>query len=361
MDGGRELLSLGVRLLDLVRTGAKTTTYKPATLLAMIDVLAGRAGADGGVPDEIPLRDLGERVLALYWPQVRAYAGLDREAFVLRQIRDRSKGSVILEAVRGLHDAAASIGVRDPDRAALALPREYEAAVTRVTGNLARYPLRLLQVPARKGPDGGYDRLLYDDGVFGGTPPEVLLLHAGIGGRLVALSALLVPALQAEWTLQVADMNALPSEDLRRHLFGRERQDLTPLRELLRGLQDRTCLYCRRALRTGGHVDHVVPWSLHPQDALENLVLAHDACNLGKSAHLLDREPLAAWAARDLGALAEAAATVGWRSRPAVVFSTARAAYAHAAAAQVWSADRGVRPLEPGEARESFLPLLQVA
>ena len=150
-------------------------------------------------------------------------------------------------------------------------------------------------------------------------------------------------------------------EDLRTHLFGRERQDLTPLRELLRGLQDSRCLYCPAPLLTGGQVDHVVPWSLHPQDALENLVLAHDACNLSKSAHLLDAEPLAAWAARDLRELAAVAADAGWRSLPEAVFSTARAAYVHGAAARVWSRADGVRDLEPGEVEARFLPLLQVA
>jgi len=75
----------------------------------MIEVLASRADAGGGVPDEVPLRDLGERVVALYWPQVRAYDGLDRTAFVLRQISDRTKGSVILAAVQRLYEDAARI------------------------------------------------------------------------------------------------------------------------------------------------------------------------------------------------------------------------------------------------------------
>ena len=215
-------------------------------------------------------------------------------------------------------------------------------------------------MPARKGPDGAYDRLLYDDSVFGGAPPPVLRLHGGLGEQLVALSALLVPALQAEWTLQVASLNDLPSEDLRSHLFGRERQDLTPLRELLRGLQDRTCLYCLRPLPAGGHVDHVVPWSLHPQDALENLVLAHDACNLSKGAYLLDAEPLQAWASRDLAQLAAAASAAGWRSRPQAVFSLARSAYVHSTGTQLWSG-RGLRTPEPGEVQERFLPLLQAS
>ena len=74
-DPGNALVRLGVQLLDLARHGTRTTTYKPATLLAMVDVLAARADAQGKVPDTVPLRAVAERVIALYWPQVRDYAG----------------------------------------------------------------------------------------------------------------------------------------------------------------------------------------------------------------------------------------------------------------------------------------------
>jgi hypothetical protein len=36
-----DLIALGARLLDLVQTSSKTTTYKAATLLAMINVTGG--------------------------------------------------------------------------------------------------------------------------------------------------------------------------------------------------------------------------------------------------------------------------------------------------------------------------------
>ncbi len=362
MDAGQELVSLGVRLLDLVRTGARTTTYKPATLLALIDVLAARADAHGQVPDEVPLRDLGERVVALYWPQVREYDGLDRKGVVLRQISDRHKGSVILRAVRELYVEARQQGVRSPGRAAVLLPHGYAATVTTVTANLARYPLERLQRPGgyREGQD--YERLLYDDRAFGTTAPRTatLRLHKGVGERLVALSALLRPVLQSEWSQQVAALNELPTDRLAAHLFGRERADLGPARDLLRGLQGDRCLYCDGRLAVGGQVDHVVPWSLHPQDAIENLAVVHDRCNGAKSALLLDVEPLRAWASRDLAALAAAAVPIGWRSAPGPVFSLARSAYVHGSRSLLWSPG-GTRLPEPGEIEERVLPLLRVA
>jgi 5-methylcytosine-specific restriction endonuclease McrA len=31
------------------------------------------------------------------------------------------------------------------------------------------------------------------------------------------------------------------------------------------------------------HVDHFIPWSRYPNDAIENLVVAHERCNGRKS------------------------------------------------------------------------------
>lgn len=362
VDPGQQLVDLGVQLLDLVRNGSRTTTYKPATLLALVDVLAVHADQQGRVPDAVSLEALGERVVALYWPQVREYDGLDRTGVVLRQISDRQKGSVILREVRELYELARGRGIRSPTQAALHLPDEHRSTVRRVTQNLARYPLARLQRPGGWREGQPYERLLYDDSVFGSERPRtsVLRLHAGVGERLLALSALLTPVLQSEWTQQVASLNALPSEDLRAHLFGRERSDLGGVREALRELQQGRCLYCAGALRGGGQVDHVVPWSLHPQDAIENLVLAHDRCNGSKSAYLLDLEPLSAWAERDLPELAATAAALGWVSAPGAVFSTARSAYAHSSAARLWS-PAGTRLADPDELQAAFLPLLQAA
>lgn len=356
-DEGRELVTLGVRLLDLVRGGARTTTYKPATLLALVEVLAAHADAQGNVPDRVDVRELAERVLALYWPQVHDFPG---PRPYLKQSNDPSKGAVILDAVRELYEAARAQGLRSPWRTSVLLPREYDRAVRRVAANLCRYPLTRLQRPAgfREGQD--YERLLYDDSAFGAGVRASLDLHPGIGERLLSLSGLLVPVLQAEWTQQVAALNDLPSQDLRAHLFGRDRQDLQPVRERLRILQRGRCLYCDGALRTGGQVDHVIPWSLHPQDAIENLALAHDRCNGSKSAYLLDVEPLAVSAHRDLDELAEIARAVDWRSAPARVFSLARAAYTYANAALLWSPGRTRLP-DPGDLAGRILPLLCVA
>lgn len=357
-DEGRELVTLGVRLLDLVRNGARTTTYKSATLLAIVEVLATHADPQGQVPDRVEVRELAERVLALYWPQVHDFPGPEP---YLKQSNDPNKGAVILDAVRELYVAARAQGLRSPWRTSLLLPREYDHAVRRVATNLCRYPLARLQRPPRFREGQDYERLLYDDSVFGAGLRASLDLHPGVGERLLSLSGLLTPVLQAEWTQQVAALNDLPSQDLRAHLFGRDRQDLQPVREQLRILQRGRCLYCGGTLRTGGQVDHVIPWSLHPQDAVENLALAHSGCNNSKSAYLLDVVPLTAWSGRDLDELAGIADVVGWRSDAAGVFSLARAAYTHANAASLWSPPGRTRLPTPDGLTGRILPLLAVA
>lgn len=364
MDAEQDLVHLGVRLLDIVRTGARTATYKPATLLALIDVLAAHSDASGRAPDLIRLDELGEQVLRLYWPQVRAYDGLGRTAVVLRQVADRNKGSVIVRAVRELYEDALAAGVRNPAGARAQLPCHYASTVRTVTANLTRYPLARLQRPGgwRKGQ--AYDRPLYDDRPFGQERrplTDLLRLQDGVGERLLALSPLLCPLLQSEWTQQVAGLNDLPSENLREHLFGAQRQNLEPVRELLRTLQAGRCAYCARVVRGAGQIDHVVPWSLHPQDAIENLVFTDQSCNAAKSAHLLDVEPLAWWSRRDMRALAVGAGAHGWDSRAGVVFALARSSYSHPGAVRLWSPAGGLRAVGRDEVHERVLPLLQVA
>lgn len=325
-------------------------------------MLAARSDSSGRAPDVVPLEELGERVLALYWPQVREYDGLTRQDRVLRQVADRNKGSVIVRAVRELHQDAVAVGAHSPARARVQLPKRYAATVRAVTRNLTRYPVARLQRPGGWREEQPYERPLYDDTVFGSETvrTDVLRLHDGVGERLLALGPLLRPLLQAEWTQQVAALNQLPSEGLREHLFSAERQDLAPVRERLRELQDGRCGYCRRRLPNGGQVDHVVPWTLHPQDAIENLVLTDQACNGAKSAHLLDVEPLTWWAGRDLSQLAAAALASSWSSAPAVVFALARSTYAHASSARLWSPS-GLRVVGGDELEERVLPLLRSA
>jgi hypothetical protein len=64
-------------------------------------------------------------------------------------------------------------------------------------------------------------------------------------------------------------------------------------------------------------VDHFIPWSKFPNDAIDNLVLACAKCNGRKSDHLADPTHVGKWLDRPLKGLLEIAAATQWESSPA--------------------------------------------
>jgi 5-methylcytosine-specific restriction endonuclease McrA len=236
----------------------------------------------------------------------------------------------------------------------------YKKTVKAVATTLSRYPLERLQRPGRRGEAKNYVRFLFDDGPFGEgkRPPKTIDLLPGVGEQLLALSALLVPALQTQWTSQVAGFNDFPVDDLREHLFGGSRIDLSPVRLLLHKDQSSRCFYCERRILKLGHIDHVIPWSLYAQNAIENLVLAHDECNGQKSSHLAVARHVERWVARGASLSAEAEA-IGWISQPDAVLAMARSAYGHAGDPYpLWSWGEGVLQTSRASIDRDVLPLL---
>jgi hypothetical protein len=57
------------RLLALLEATRYPTTYKLATLQAVIDVAAEQTGPDGSAPESLSAKEVGRRVVELYWPQ----------------------------------------------------------------------------------------------------------------------------------------------------------------------------------------------------------------------------------------------------------------------------------------------------
>jgi 5-methylcytosine-specific restriction endonuclease McrA len=106
------------------------------------------------------------------------------------------------------------------------------------------------------------------------------------------------PDLQAEvasrWDLlEAAFAMRLPVEVLGtdEHMLyrtnGYERVDITGTHPVLNGYQNGCCFYCGESLdQDAVHVDHVIPRTFLRHDEIWNLVLAHDTCNLAKSALL---------------------------------------------------------------------------
>ena len=323
-------------LLTVLDEGRRTATYKLAVLLALLDCCVLGTDAQGRAPRSVAVRDLARRVLELYWPQVRPYTG----GTVLRQ--SSQSRAVTVDAVRELRTAAAADGAGTPSAAERALPELFAQTVSTIELNLVQMPLGKLQRPQGYTTSGAHDypRFLYDDRAFSErvtarqlqrTPMRVDL-QPGVPDWLVSLSGLLRPLLELHWTRAVATFNQqdIAQDRLRDHLFGSERISLQPLRPGLLEAQQGRCFYCHERLPAKGvEVDHFVPWSRLPNDALGNLVLADARCNNGKRDHYADLPLLRRWAARPASVLEQVADQARWPLQLGRSKQVARGLYAH--------------------------------
>jgi len=349
-----DLASFGERLLAVIDEGRKTATYKLATLLAIIDSCAEGASPSGQAPQTIPTRKIAHHVARLYWPQVRPFVPPPGvvpkvEPLDLRQITNKS--ATVIEVLRR---ASKSLPlVASWDRATSLLPAGVvQEVLDKVEHTVARYPLVRLQTIDNVAQCFIYD-IDWDEGV---TQAELaacggarIRLRPGAGDHLVRLAPLVRPLVELHWVRMVARLNdlGLMEEDLHRHLFGAERVPFpADLRRGLLEVQRGDCFYCRGRVTSSPTVDHFVPWSRWPNDAVENLVIAHSSCNSHKSDHVAGPVPLRRWVQRlseQTGELADIARLTGWRTDRSATVALARSLYAHLPdGALVWNAPREV-------------------
>ena len=334
-----EPLAFAQLLLNLLDEGRRTATYKLAVLLALIDCAAAGTDAAGRAREVIATRDLARRVLELYWPQVRDYPAASREDRVLRQSSQRR--AVTADAVRRLQAQTREAGGTTPYAAERLLPQAFADTLDEIELNLVRMPLGKLQRPAGFTERGNaeYPRFLYDDTSFHERTtllqlrrqPLHVVLEPNVATWLVSLAGLLRPLLELHWTREVARFNRqdVPEDDLRRFLFGSERESLGSLRPGLLEAQAGRCFYCAARLPSRGiEIDHFVPWSRVPNDALANLVLADSRCNNSKRDHYADLPLVARWATRPYDVLRDVATETGWPLRLTESAGIARGLYA---------------------------------
>jgi hypothetical protein len=324
-----DALALGSKLLSLLEEAARTTTYKPALLLALIDRAQEYVDAD-----QIPVRVLAERVIELYWPQTLIYP---TTGAVLRQTQTHGRATIVaeIEALR-----------REAGTAARALPpairgtNGWARLVQVVEETLAEWPIPRLQRPF--GPflysfDWGWK----DEGAWsvrayrGGS--RAITLHPGVGEALTALGPLLRPFITRWWTDKAAQLNpdveaarsVLEFEDF---LFGRDRVALERVAEGLLDLQRGSCFYCGASLARDREIDHFVPWSYSGDDGLDNLVAACRGCNNSKRATLAGPDHLGRLLERNQrwdADLQSLATERRWPRDQPRSFRIARAAYLH--------------------------------
>lgn len=338
------------RVLQLLSDGAYSSTYKMAVLVALIDLCVEETGASGWPPAMVTTRQVAEKVVRLYWDQVR-----DREGSgVLRQ-NSGQRGVILREVAKLRHrtDGSVSPGAGF-GRARLASPAEAEELVRIVEWKLIEMPLPKLQriggvdtgwlyvigwsdrEPARRRDVVAYQKKLegpFDNRIH--LRPEVAMAFA-------RLHELLRPFVQDRWAREVARINNMVDARLWTFLFGVERASLKPVRQPLRKLQQGRCFYCRGRLDARSHVDHFIPWARHPDNGLDNLVLVHERCNSSKSDHLPAGPHLAQWLVRrkdQAAALAAAAEEARWDPGANRTLGAARSLYLRLPPeARLWSA-----------------------
>ncbi len=350
----RGAIGLAEKVLTLLDQGRFTTTYKYAVLLGLMDLCLENTARSGAPPQMVTTRQLAEKVVELYWRQVSAFPD---NGEVLRQTRGRrDQGAKILDEVRALREKATSSlhGPPTVRRTRSELFDDYVACLDEVEWTLIRYPLLLLQRV------GGEDvRFLYDvgwdDRVRRGHVRQYqrhqeggfdnrLHFRPDVPEHLVLLNGLLRPFIHQQWAMEVARINRMDEVRLHDHLFGAERRRLVALTSPLLELQRGRCFYCDDEVRAAAEVDHFLPWSRHPDDAIENLVVADRRCNNDKRDFLAATDHVAEWRRRlELDSaphrqLVAIAQSHGWEHDANRTLNVARAIYVRLPEdARLWS------------------------
>lgn len=319
------------RVLALLDEGRRTATYKPALLMALVQLAQERADGPGELP--LPLADIADRVMQLYWPHTRVYSPTGS---VLRQATNpRSRILAALADLRALTGARAATPL---SRIEQFYPGDYARARKAVANTLAKQPIPRLQRPGAVSSDATYPRFLYDDSDFRAeasprSADPIVTLRPGVAQALARSAPLMRIAVEDVWIREVLQINKMQTEEeqLRSFLFGAHRISLTAVATGLRDAGVRTCFWCDRPLGAQTHVDHVIPWSFYASDDLVNLVLTDAACNTDKRDRLVSSPLVRHWQQRDLATLTNLADELSWPMNPERATAVAASAYRYLA------------------------------
>ena len=367
-DDDRGAIETAEQVLLLLDRGKRTSTYKYAVLLGLMDVCLERATRNGSAPDSVTTRQLAERVIHLYWAQTLPFlpgrvAARSANESVLAQ--NRQGQAEILQRILAFRARHAPEPSTPLSRAKAAAPSAWESLLAFVEWKLIEMPLPKLQRLGDGQSFASLYRIAWDDHVrrsdLGRDFDNQIRFVGRTGEHLVRLAGLLRPLIQREWAAMVAEMNReLTGErQLEEFLFGRQRAALAAVREPLRELQDDRCFYCGDRLGSRIDVDHFVPWVRYPIDDVQNLVAVDPRCNNDKRDFLAATSHVGRWAdrnARQTTDLEELARRASWPSDESRSGAVARAIYLHLPGTfQLWLGYRSrFEPLDPDAVRAAL-------
>lgn len=340
-------IALAEKILALLDEGRFTATYKYAVLLALMDVCLENTSATGAAPEMITTRQLAEAVVDIYWPHTAPFRIAPSPKVLLQNAGRRESQAEIIRAIAVFRHRSAPDPSTPLLRARTGARAAFERLLRTVEWKLIEMPLPRLQRFGRR-----EDRFLYsigwDQHIRVGEVREYqkgsrssfdnrIHLAPGVGDGLVVLNGLLRPLIHRQWAGLVARLNGLEESRLEEFLFGPRRIPLDPVRLPLQELQADRCFYCGERLRDADgyrpHVDHFVPWARYPNNAIENLVVAHERCNTNKRDHLAAADHVERWRSRfgdssgGAGAVADIASRAGWETDPERSLGVARGVY----------------------------------
>lgn len=299
---GADPIAVAERLFALLDEGSFSATYKYAVLMALLDLCFEKTSGTGAPPTSLTTRELAEKVLELYWPQCERY---EDDKYLRQGGVNASQQAELLSKIiefRERHGAAARVLVRERRPA-------FTQLIDFIEWKLIEMPLPRLQVIGKTEHrflyEYGWDKNLkqstvtrYQRGAQDAFDNR-LLLKPGIAEALIRLNTLVRPFIRREWLMQVQHLNRsrIPGSALENFLFDREREALGKLDGALRELQQSRCFYCDERV-AAGEIDHFIPWARYPNNAIENLVLAHKPCNSNKRDFLAASPHVQRWAER---------------------------------------------------------------
>jgi hypothetical protein len=269
------------KLQRILNEGLFVASYKFALTLALAELAVEKSPAtDGSLA--IPLHELSDRFISLYWHHTAPFAG----GVVLAQNTGRQAAAIRL---------ISEFRARAPTLAAARRHPGWHRLVARIGRLLDEMPLWRLQLV-------GVDRLdfMYEERLIDGA----IVLRPGVASFFKAQFGVVQALVQMSW---LSFVQSLPPNrellgatgDLADFLFGTNRAALRSIMDGLREVQRNRCFYCDRTLSEAIEVDHFIPWSRYPRDLGHNFVLADRACNQHKAEMLAATAHLERWVLRN--------------------------------------------------------------
>lgn len=340
------------RLAALLDSAAFDTTYKLATLEALVVVIGSKFTYDQQDVLSVSAREISSHVLARYWDQTANFSPRASEVVTRLRQRGGGRGGDLVSRISQVRvEIGSTSRAESIERARKKAPAVVAALEDLAWERVVDMPIPLLQ-RSGSGKHVIEDRFLYDyawssagknQRVSLARRDDTLTLKPGVATALLQFQPLVLRLTEAIWVRLVAEWNPTLTDAGRLYeaLFDSSRASNAALVEPLLELQGGACFYCDSSAGPDREVDHFLPRSITRNDRVENLVVACKSCNSKKSDALVATNHLMKWRPRVDESSATAKLLIaladehGRGSDPAATLAQSRSLYFHAPDSQI--------------------------